>query len=134
MTINTLADYAVAAKQYPYFQKPPLPIYSGSRWLSASAQQIAGVPVQIPAVNSPITGLIPVNGDVGFPLLAPFAGTGYLTSLELGADGSNLQGFGVRIILYDRLYHAGQFSASSGVVATLSGQPSFASRIPGGTD
>mgnify|MGYP000054728115 CR=1 FL=1 len=80
--------------------------------------------------TSPSTaaGIVPTDATPGYPIINAFGGsnTGYITLIRYSSSViSNL-------LLYDRLFCAGAYSFNSNV--TLASQPSYSSRVPGGTD
>jgi hypothetical protein len=80
--------------------------------------------------TSPSTaaGIVPTDATPGYPLINAFGGSnsGYLSLIRSSSSViSNLW-------LYDRLFCAGAYSFNSNV--TLASQPSYSSRVPGGTD
>jgi hypothetical protein len=108
---------------------------------TATATTVAGVPFTTLdlagypgagslAVGNTANGLVPTDANAGFPTLHPFgAGAdGYLQAVEFGNTVA------ARLTLYDRVFHAGSFALTPTRTDTLSAQPSFASRVPGGTD
>jgi len=76
------------------------------------------------AVSSLTTGIVPVASDVGYPSIETFpsGATGYLTSLSFGMATAG------RFRLFDRLFVCGSYDYNAS--ATLSSQPSYASRLP----
>lgn len=128
MSILTLAQYYAARKQIVTLAKngstssqSPSPI-----WVSTSIWQ-SGDPVGLSASGNTTTGVVPTSATTGAAFIEPFSGTGYITGVDFMSD------FAGRIVLYDRLFHAGSFSTAVGVTS-LSSQPSYSSRVPGGTD
>ena len=75
-------------------------------------------------------GLVPTQATAGFPAINTFGGgnTGYLTGLNFSNSVA------CRMHLYDRLFHVGSISLTTLATTTLTSQPSFSSRVPGGTD
>jgi hypothetical protein len=127
MAITTLDGLLAAAKQGIVYNKT-----ASVTAVAANIQavhQAAGNPgaATLNAGNT-ANGAVPTDATTGFPLVNTFGGgaTGYLAGLEyLSSVASNL-------ILYDRLFHAGAYAFNANT--TLASQPSFASRVPGGTD
>ena len=94
-----------------------------------AVHQAAGNPgAGVLAVGNTENGLVPTDATAGFPLINAFgAGAkGYIAALEF------LNTVACNLILYDRLFHAGAYAFNANT--TLASQPSFASRVPGGTD
>lgn len=81
------------------------------------------------AIGNTTTGVVPVAGNTGFPAIAAFGGgaLGYLSRFEFASTVAS------RLRLYDRLFHAGSVSATSNATTSLSSQPSYSSRLPGGS-
>lgn len=82
------------------------------------------------SVGNTANGLVPTDATAGFPTINAFGGgaTGYITALHYSSTVAS------RIHLYDRLFHAGSVVLTSLATTTLSSQPAYTSRIPGGTD
>lgn len=80
------------------------------------------------AGTSTTAGVVPTDATTGHPVLNAFPGgaTGYLAGVQFG---STLAG---RLHLFDRLWKGGAYAFNAAV--TLSAQPSYSSRVPGGTD
>lgn len=81
------------------------------------------------SIGNTTTGVVPEAGNTGFPAIAAFGGgnTGYLSRYEFAST------IACRLCLYDRLFHAGSVSATSNATTSLSTQPSYAARLPGGS-
>lgn len=79
------------------------------------------------------SGIVPTNTTTPTGLLndfRSFTGTdGFITGAELICS---VNGFQQSVLLCDRLWTAGAYAGNSGLT-TLSGQPSFAGRLPGGS-
>ncbi len=80
------------------------------------------------AGSSTAAGVVPTDATVGVPVINAFSGAnlGYVTRVE----ASNI--VACRIAVYDMLFKAGAYAFNANV--TLGSQPSYSSRIPGGTD
>lgn len=80
------------------------------------------------AVGNTTTGIVPTDAVAGYPKINDFVGgnTGYLANVQFGSSVAS------RITLFDCLFSAGAFAFNANV--TLSTQPSYASRVLGGTD
>lgn len=126
MSILTLAQYHAARKQSVTLAKNGTPPSMGTApwWMSTAICQ-GGDPAAMSASGNTTTGVVPTNATTGAPYIEPFSGTGYITGVDFSAD------FACRVVLYDRLFHAGSFATSVGVTS-LSTQPSYSSRVPGG--
>lgn len=81
-------------------------------------------------IGNTANGLVPTDATAGTPIINAFGGaaTGYLAA---GRFRNSVTGGAV---LYDRLFHAGSISMLALATTTLSAQPVFTSRLPGGTD
>lgn len=76
--------------------------------------------------SSTAAGVVPDDTVAGFPPINAFGGgaTGYITKVEYSSSVA------CRIALFDCLFKAGAYAF--GANQALTGQPSFASRVPGG--
>lgn len=120
MTITTLAAYQRALKTTVFLN------FSGTNTNAVSIADDLPVGLMGAAGNN-TSGLVPTGATSGATTIPNFSGTGYLTGVELTCAVS------CRVTLYDRVFWCGGFALGSGTT-TLSSQPSFSSRIPGGTD
>lgn len=126
MPITTLDGYIASAKQRLALLK------------TASRTSIAAMPFSIfdqagnpgagtLAGTSTAAGVVPTDATAGCPIINAFGGSaGYLSKIEFGNTVAG------RLRLYDMLFKAGAYSFNSNV--TLAAQPSYAGRVPGGTD
>jgi hypothetical protein len=92
-----------------------------------SVFDIAGNPgAGVLAGTSTTAGVVPTDATAGCPVINAFTGsnTGYLTRVRYASSVA------CRLGIYDMLWKAGAYSFNASV--TLSSQPSYASRIPGG--
>jgi hypothetical protein len=126
MAISTLADYLASIRQTVRISKTATSSSSQNSWFSNTLVDAGNQPA-MSAISNTTTGVVPTDATSGFPGIVDFSGVGYLTSV----DATNISSAG-RVMLYDRLWHAGAIPAAAGTT-TFSGQPSFSSRIPGGT-
>jgi hypothetical protein len=80
------------------------------------------------AGTSTTAGIVPDGSVAGYPVINAFGGsaTGYISKVEFGSSVA------CWIDIYDRLFLAGAYAYNAAV--TLSSQPSFSGRVPGGTD
>lgn len=81
-------------------------------------------------VGNTANGLVPTDATAGAPGINAFGGsaTGYLAAARFRntvAGGATL---------YDRLFHDGSVALNALATTTLSTQPAYTSRLPGGTD
>lgn len=133
MTIASLTDWQSSRRRV-------VRLYSG-QWSSLTnnvwASQTVGAqsdPATLPTLSNAPSGAVPVAGNTGFPAIdSSGASIAYLTRVEarqLAATGAGSD-YG-RLMLYDRLYHAGAYSLNSTTTYTLSSQPSYSARLPSG--
>lgn len=127
MTIATLDDFIGSAKQQITMFK------SGARTTIAaipfSLFELAGQPgAGTLAGTSTTAGVVPTDADAGFPVINAFTGgaKGYLASVLASSTVAGT------IYLYDMLWKGGAYAFNANV--TLSAQPSYSGRVPGGTD
>lgn len=125
MTIATLADFLSSLRQNVQFQKVSTAFAGPGVWCSSGL--LGGTPAAIPAIGSAAVGVVPVAGDTGFPTLSSTSGGYYIDWAEYAATSTV-----TRVIVYDRLFHCGLYTTSDSI--TLGSQPSYSSRVPGGTD
>lgn len=80
------------------------------------------------AGTSVAAGVVPTDATVGCPTINAFGGanTGYISSVDFGSSVA------CRIRLYDLLWKGGAYAFNA--AQTLAAQPSYSSRVPGGTD
>lgn len=124
MTIATFDQLIAATKQVLAWSRPTKVISSVACWHFIS--DIAGnpgVPAAI-AVGNTANGLVPTDASSGFIPINFSSGTGYLAGVQFGSSVA------CRLAIYDRLFHAGAYNFNAAV--TLTAQPSYASRVPGG--
>lgn len=131
MTIATLDAYIAAAKQQINYCKTASRTTIANAWFSLF--ELAGNPAAGTLAGSSTTAGVVPTGSVaaptaGVPGVNNFAGgaTGYLSTVDFGGTVA------ARMMLADCLFKAGAYSFNSAV--TLSAQPSYSSRVPGGTD
>lgn len=129
MAITTADGWFAAAKQRVIMQKTTalttVAILPFSLWATAGNPG-AGV-FTLVAVTA---GAVPTDVTAGAPIINTFGSgaTGYLAAGRF--RGSVLGG----LTLYDRLFHSGTYTTVGAPTTTLSGQPSYSSRVPGGSD
>ena len=80
------------------------------------------------AGTSTANGVVPTDATAGFPAINTFGGgaTGYIAGIQFGATTAQ------RIGLYDCLFKAGAYAFNANTALTA--QPSYSSRVLGGTD
>jgi hypothetical protein len=122
MAITSLDGYLGSSKQRVTWMK------TGTRTLVAAMPyttfDVAGSPgAGTLAIGNTTNGIVPVNGNSGYPLINSFAGnTGYLSKVEFGSSVPCC------FDLYDRLFACGAYAYTAGTTS-LSSQPSFSGRI-----
>ena len=127
MTITTLDGYIASAKQVITFLKTAGRTTAAGIWYSVF--ELAGNPGNgVLAGTNTAAGVVPTDLTAGTPFINAYGGgaTGYLTKLQFGAQVS------CRLMLCDLLFKAGAYAFNAAV--TLAAQPSYASRVPSGTD
>jgi len=126
MTIGSLDDLASSVRQLILYSKNPASVPRlavGTVWQAIHDTPGIPAPVAALAVGNTANGIVPTSATTGFPPINAFA-TGYLTAVEF----TNI--LPCRLMLYDRLFHAGDYSFAAGTT-TLASQPSYAARVPG---
>lgn len=125
MTLNSTSAFVGAAKQYASWTKTATRTTIASTWFSVF--DLAGNPgAGTLAGSSTANGVVPTDATNGFPVISAFGGgaTGYLAQVDFGSNVA------CRMKMFDCVFKAGAYSFNSNV--TLSSQPSYSSRMPGG--
>jgi hypothetical protein len=126
--ISTYDQYIAAAKQRFRWIKTASKTLVSTAWYSLI--DTVGDP-GAGSINPGNTanGLVPTDALAGCPIINAFGASarGFVTNME---GGCNVAG---RMMLVDRLFHAGQYGFAAGTT-TLTAQPSYSARVPGGTD
>lgn len=127
MSIVSLDDYIAATRQRVTYSK------SGTRTTStavyASLFDLPGNPAGVVlGVGNTANGVVHTDATAGYPAINSFAGgaVGYLGSVQFSSSVA------CRIALFDCLFSAGAYAFNANT--TLASQPSYSSRVPGGTD
>ena len=129
MAITTGDGYIASAKQIiPYTKTASVTAVATNRF---SVAQAAGNPGALTLLGAATpAGGVPTDATAGYPLLNAFGGgaLGYLTRVGYASTVAS------RLELWDKLYAVGITTAQLGTLQTLtlSGQPSYSSRVPGG--
>jgi hypothetical protein len=124
MAITTLDQYIASSKQRLTWMK------TGTRTLIAAMPytvfDIAGSPgAGVLNVGNTANGLVHTDVVAGYPVIGSFSGnTGYISRVDFGSSVACC------FDVYDRLFVAGAYAYNANV--TLTAQPSYASRVPGG--
>jgi len=127
MAITNLDGYIASAKQMLLQKKTASITAVAQVWYSPFAQ--AGTPgAGVLAGTSTTAGVVPTDATAGVPIINAFGGgaKGYITRLNAYSSVSG------QLQLADLLWKGGAYAFNAAV--TLSAQPSYASRVPGGTD
>lgn len=130
MSIASLDDWIASVKQTLTYSKTVGRISVANTFFTV--HDLAGNPGSATlAVGNTANGLVPVSGPAGsqtngYPLILFSAGSGYLANVDFASTVS------CRMFLYDRLFNAGAYAFNAST--SLSAQPSFSGRVPGGTD
>ena len=127
MAITSLSDYYSAARQQALLTKmAAVTVVSGG---FCSVFDVAGQPgAGVLAGTSTANGVVPTDATAGCPPIGAFSGgKGYFNSVTFANSVTS------RIMLFDMLFKAGQYAYTGGTT-TLSAQPSYSGRVPGGTD
>ncbi|UOF79347.1 hypothetical protein [Caudoviricetes sp.] len=125
MAITTLDGYIAAGKQDVLFIKTTTTTTVANSWFSVfnnSGDPGAGTL----GGSSTTAGVVPTDATAGTPTINTGTGKYYLTLAEFASTVA------CRLRVSDLLFKAGAYSFNSNV--TLSAQPSYSSRVPGGTD
>lgn len=127
MAITSLSDYYGAARQRLVMRRTTTRTTVAATPFSIF--DLAGAPgAGTLAGTDTSAGVVPTDATAGCPVVKAFGGgaTGYLNSVEYYNTVAS------RVAVYDMLWKGGAYSFNANV--TLSSQPSFSSRVPGGTD
>ena len=126
MAITTLDQYIAAASQRVTMLKTAS--VTAIALMCTQVLQAAGNPAAgVLAGTNTANGLVPTDADAGFPIINAFGGAnGYISNMTFGSTVAG------RIHLFDCLFKAGAYAFNAAV--TLASQPSYASRVLGGTD
>jgi hypothetical protein len=131
MAITTVPQFDTSKKHILQYTKTTALNITGGNSATWTMFNIAGNPA--PGViaytgAAQTAGIVPTSADTGFPKIPTFGAgnTGYLTQVEATNTVAS------RLFLYDLLYYCGSYNAS-GANQNLTGQPSFVSRLPGGS-
>jgi len=125
--MNTLDGYIAAAKQYVGLVKTATRTTIAAAWFSV--WDLAGNPgAGTLAGTSTAAGVVPDDTTTGAPLLNAFGGgnTGNITIADFGSSVA------CRVKLFDLLFKAGAYAFNANTA--LAAQPSYAARVPGGSD
>lgn len=125
MSIGSLNDYIGSVKQVIPYSRTTARTSVANVWFNVF--DLAGNPgAGTLAGTSTAAGVVPTDATAGCPIIGFSTGSGYLATV----DFSNT--VACRLMIYDMLFKAGAYAFNANTA--LSSQPSFSSRIPGGTD
>jgi hypothetical protein len=127
MAITTFDGFIAAAKQPISLTKTSARASLATGWFQTL--DLAGNPgAGVLAGTSTAAGVVPTDATAGFPLINAFGGgaTGYLAQLEFGSSVA------CRMKLFDCLWKGGAYAFNAN--QALAAQPSYSSRVLGGTD
>jgi hypothetical protein len=127
MAITTFDGLIAGAKQSVSIVKTASRTSVATSWFSVF--DLAGNPgAGTLAGTSTTAGVVPTDATAGMPLINAFGGsaTGYLMHVDYGSSVA------CRIKLFDLVFKAGAYAFNANTALTA--QPSYSSRMPGGTD
>lgn len=127
MTIASFDEYIASAKQYASFAKTAPRTSVATGWFSIF--DIAGNPgAGVLAGTSTTAGVVPTDATAGCPVINNFGAgaTGYMAQVDFGSNVA------CRLKMFDMVFKAGAYGFAAGTT-TLTGQPSFSGRMPGGS-
>lgn len=126
MALTTLDGYIAAPKQRVNWIKTASMTTVAAMPFSPFAQ--AGNPgAGTLAIGNTANGVVPTDATAGYPIINAFGGAvGYLSKVEFASTVA------CWIDVFDRVFAAGAYAFNANT--TLASIPSFASRVPGGTD
>jgi hypothetical protein len=126
MAITTVNGIIGSVKQTPGYKKTAARTTVANGWFSLL--DLAGSPgAGVLAGANTANGIVPSAGNAGFPQIAAFGGSaeGRIGNIDFGSTVA------CRIRVFDLLFKAGAYAFNANTA--LASQPSFLSRIPGGT-
>lgn len=127
MPITSLDGYIAAPKEMLPYIKTTARAIVALGW--GSMFELAGLPgAGVLAIGNTANGIVPVQGQAGYPPIAAFGGgsDGHLSRVVFNCTVI------CRLTLFDRLFAAGAYAFNADV--SLTAQPSFAARVPGGNN
>mgnify|MGYP003442982069 CR=1 FL=1 len=127
MTISTIDGVIAAASQCVQINKTASVV--AVALMNTQVLQAAGNPgAGVLAGSDTASGVVPTDATTGFPVIQAFGGgaTGYIAGITFGSTVP------CRIKLFDCLFKAGAYAFNA--ATTLASQPSYSSRVLGGTD
>jgi hypothetical protein len=127
MTITT-HDEAIAAAVQRILMRRTASVTAVANQPTAVWQAAGSPGAGTLAIGNTANGVVPTDAVAGYPIINAFGGGagGKLARLEFRNSVASL------VELYDRVFAAGAYAFNANV--TLASQPSYAGRVPGGTD
>jgi hypothetical protein len=126
MALSTFDGFVGAASDSINITKTAPRTTVAASWFTTI--DLAGNPgAGVLAGTSTAAGVVPTDATAGCPPISAFGGgaTGYLSQIDFGSSVA------CRLRLWDMLFKAGAYAFNA--VQTLAAQPSYASRMPGGS-
>ena len=125
MAITSYDGFIASAKQYVSLAKTASRTSIAASWFTVFDQ--SGNPgAGTLAGASTAAGVVPTDATAGCPTISFSTGTGYLAQVDFGSSVA------CRMKIFDMLFKAGAYAFNANT--TLAAQPSYSSRVPGGTD
>lgn len=126
MAISTFDGFIASAKQYLSMVKTASRPTVATGWFSLF--ELAGNPgAGVLAGTSTVAGVVPTDATAGCPTIDAFGASavGYLAQVDFGGSVA------CRMKIFDLVFKAGAYAFNAS--QALSGQPSYAGRMPGGS-
>jgi hypothetical protein len=127
MTIGTQDQMIAAPRQEVLLSKTATRVTVATAWFSVF--ELAGNPgAGTLAGTSTAAGVVPTDATAGCPVINAFGGSavGELSQVDFGSTVA------CRMKLFDMVFKAGAYAFNANTA--LAAQPSYATRMPGGTD
>jgi hypothetical protein len=126
MAISTFDQFIASGKQYVSLAKTASRTSLATVWFTVF--DLAGNPgAGTLAGTSTTAGVVPTDATAGMPTISFSTGTGYLAQVDFGSSVAS------RLKMFDLVFKAGAYAFTAGTT-NLAAQPSYSSRMPGGTD
>ena len=126
MAISTFDGFIASAKQHLSMVKTASRPTVATGWFSLF--ELAGTPgAGVLAGTSTVAGVVPTDATAGCPTINAFGASavGYLAQVDFGGSVA------CRMKIFDLVFKAGAYAFNAS--QALSGQPSYAGRMPGGS-
>lgn len=132
MAIVSMDNYIASVKQDVVYTKTAsrAAVANTGWWTVRDLAGNPGATAALTTAGAATTGSVPTDAVAGFPIINAFGGaaTGYLTGAEFTCSVAS------RMALDDILWWSAGVSLLTAATTTFSTQPSYSSRVPGGTD